>query len=117
MQQLAKECLEIHKKIKKLLPRRQDKGDKLAEHVKSQLLNYLVGDEEDSDIDVWCNSVDDCFDIYINIPIKEYVSDHIIICYSCDDKKWGVYSGSKCRFDEIMTRAQSIVDKLNGKEW
>ena len=44
MKELAKECLEIHEKIKQLLPVRQDKGGKLAEYIKSQLLSNLGED-------------------------------------------------------------------------
>ena len=114
MQQLAKECLEIHEKIKQLSPIRQGKGDKLAAHIKSQLLSDLG--EDYCDIDTWCNSGDSYLDICINIPVTDGVNDHVIIYYSNDDKKLVVHSNSKCRFSEIIACAQSIVDKLNGKE-
>lgn len=113
MQQLAKECLEIHEKIKKLSPTRKEKGDKLAKYIKSQLLSNLGEDYED--IDVWCNSCDDYFMMHINIPVKDDVNDYVLICFS-ECGKLAIHTGSNCRFKEIMDCAQAIVDKLNGKE-
>ena len=110
MKELAKECLEIHEKIKQLLPVRQDKGGKLAEYIKSQLLSNLGEDYED--IDVWCNSCDDDFSIHINIPVNDYTNEYVLIC-ALDNKKFALHDDTDCSFKEILNFAKKMVVKLN----
>ena len=82
MKELAKECLEIHEKIKQLSPIRQGKGDKLAADIKSQLLNVLG--EDFNDIGVWCNCGDSFLEIFINARISLLISSSfgLIILHS-----------------------------------
>lgn len=114
MQQLAKECLEIHEKIKQLSPTRQDKGDKLAADIKSQLLNVLG--EDFNDIGVWCNCGDSFLEIFINVPVTEDYNDYLVLRPLADGKGWVIENDKKCRYEKLIACAQSIVDKLNGKE-
>lgn len=115
MQQLAKECLEIHDKLMPILKERQNKGDEISKLMKHDVISML-GDYY-SEILVGAEFFEGC--IYF-IVIHE--QDQLFIQPPSKSGGWfldnsSYFDGKKmCKDKKLIEAFQSIVDKLNGKE-
>ena len=115
MKELAKECLEVHSNIMPLFKARQEKGDKIASLIRAELIKILGDDYQE--INVYAEFFQEC--IYFLVMLEE---DQLCIFPPKEDKRWHLDVGSRwdgmpmCRDKKMIKAAQSIVDKLNGKE-